>query len=127
MPVNVLATSVKLCGLADATATPPVVAETPNTCSKTSLTVPDEGTYTVNSDGSVTFDPLPTFTGQVQTPVRYQANDSLLRYVNTTIAPTVGPPPVPQAAADALTRDYDTNHTYTPLGNDTVSTRYELP
>jgi uncharacterized repeat protein (TIGR02059 family) len=115
-----LASSVKLCGLADPSADPVVVAETPNNCTKTSVTVPGEGTYTVNSDGTVTFDPLPTFTGQVQTPVRYQANDSLLRYVNTTIAPTVGPPPVPQAAADALTRDYDTNHTYTPLGNDTA-------
>jgi uncharacterized repeat protein (TIGR02059 family) len=114
-----LASSVKLCGLADATATPPVAAETPNNCTKTSVTVPGEGTYTVNSDGTVTFDPLPTFTGQVQTPVQYQASDSLDRFVNSTIAPTVGPPPVPQATADALTRDYDTNHTYTPLGNDT--------
>ena len=116
-----LATSVKLCGLADATATPPVVAETPNTCSKTSLTVPDEGTYTVNSDGSVTFDPLPSFTGTVQTPVRYQANDSLDRYVNTTITPTVNEPPGPLARPNTSSGDYNTNQTIDPLGNDRPS------
>ena len=116
-----LATSVKLCGLADAAATPPVVAETPNTCSKTSLTVPDEGTYTVNPDGSVTFDPLPSFTGTVATPVRYQANDSLDRYVNTTITPTVNEPPGPLARPNTSSGDYNTNQTIDPLGNDRPS------
>ena len=116
-----LATSVKLCGLADAAATPPVVAETPNTCSKTSLTVPDEGTYTVNPDGSVTFDPLPSFTGTVATPVRYQANDSLNRYVNTTITPTVNDPPGPLARPNTSSGDYNTNQTIDPLGNDRPS------
>jgi uncharacterized repeat protein (TIGR02059 family)/uncharacterized delta-60 repeat protein len=117
-----VATSVKLCGIANSSATPPVVAETPNNCTKTSLTVPGEGTYTVNGDGSVTFDPLPTFTGQVQTPVKYQAKDSLDRYVNSTITPTVGPPPVPAALADAITDVYDTNQTYSPTSNDTAGT-----
>ena len=111
----------KLCGLADAAATPPVVAETPNTCSKTSLTVPDEGTYTVNPDGSVTFDPLPSFTGTVATPVRYQANDSLDRYVNTTITPTVNEPPGPLARPNTSSGDYNTNQTIDPLGNDRPS------
>jgi uncharacterized repeat protein (TIGR02059 family) len=114
-----LATSVKLCGLDDPATSGTNEAESPNTCSKTSVTVPGEGTYTVNNDGTVTFDPLPTFTGQVQTPVRYQANDALVRYVNTTITPTVGLPPTPSATADAITDAYDTNQTYTPLGNDT--------
>jgi len=115
-----VATSVKLCGLANSSATPPVAAETPNTCSKTSLTVPGEGTYTVNANGTVTFDPLPSFTGQVQTPVVYQAKDSLDRYVNSTITPTVGLPPVPTASPDAITDAYDTNQTYTPVGNDSA-------
>ena len=49
-----VASSVKLCGI------DPV--QNPNSCDKTSLTVPGEGTYTVNtSTGVVTFDPLPTF------------------------------------------------------------------
>jgi CshA-type fibril repeat protein len=84
-----VASSVKLCGIS------PV--ETPNNCSKSSLTVPGEGTYTVNPDGTVSFDPLPTFVGTVATPVTYQAQDSLNRFVNETITPTVGPPPIPTA------------------------------
>jgi CshA-type fibril repeat protein len=107
-----LATSVKLCGISP--------AQTPNNCDKTSLTVPGEGTYTVNNDGTVTFDPLPTFTGTVATPVTYQAKDSLNRFVDSTITPTIGLPPVPTATPDALTRTYDTNQTYTPLANDTA-------
>jgi LPXTG-motif cell wall-anchored protein len=57
------------------------------------LTVPGEGTYTVNSDGTVTFDPLPSFHGTA-TPIRYQAVDKLGRFVNSTITPTVDAPPV---------------------------------
>jgi CshA-type fibril repeat protein len=106
------ATSVKLCGFSP--------AQTPNSCDKTSLTVPGEGTYTVNNDGTVTFDPLPTFTGTVATPVTYQAKDSLNRFVDETITPTVGLPPAPTASPDATTTAYDTNQTYTPLGNDTA-------
>jgi uncharacterized repeat protein (TIGR02059 family) len=117
-----LATSVKLCGLADAAATPPLAAESPNTCSKTSLTVPGEGTYTVNSDGTVIFDPLPTFTGTVQTAVRYQANDSLDRYVTSTITPTVNEPPDPVAQPNTSSGDYNVNQTINPLGNDVPST-----
>jgi CshA-type fibril repeat protein len=66
--------------------------ETPNICSQTSLTVAGEGTYTVNPDGTVTFDPVPAFYG-VATPITYQAMDKLGRYVNATITPTVIAPP----------------------------------
>ncbi len=62
-------------------------------CTETTLTVPGEGTYTVNSDGTVTFDPLPSFHGTA-TPIRYQAVDKLGRFVNSTITPTVDAPPV---------------------------------
>jgi CshA-type fibril repeat protein len=111
--------TVKLCRLADATATPAVTAETAPNCTQTSVTVPGEGTYTVNPDGTVTFNPLPSFTGQAQTPVTYQVTDILGRTEDATITPTVGPPPLPTASPDALTRAYDTDQTYTPLGNDT--------
>jgi hypothetical protein len=83
---------------------------------QTSVTVPGEGTYTVNPDGTVTFNPLPTFVGQVATPVTYQAKDALDRFVDeTTITPTILPPPLPTAQPDATTTAYDTNQTYTPL------------
>jgi CshA-type fibril repeat protein len=62
-------------------------------CDQMSLTVPGEGTYTVNPDGTVTFDPLSTFHGTA-TPIRYQATDALGRFVNSTITPTVDAPPV---------------------------------
>jgi CshA-type fibril repeat protein len=66
--------------------------ETPNICSQASLTVAGEGTYTVNPDATVTFDPVPAFYG-VATPITYQAIDKLGRYVNATITPTVVAPP----------------------------------
>jgi CshA-type fibril repeat protein len=62
-------------------------------CNETTLVVAGEGTYTVNPDGTVTFDPLSTFQGTA-TPIRYQAIDKLGRFVNSTITPTVDAPPV---------------------------------
>jgi CshA-type fibril repeat protein len=85
-------TTVKLCGI------DPV--QTPNSCDKTSLTVPGEGTYTVNPvTGVVTFDPLPTFTGTA-TPVVYQVTDILNRTASSTITLTVDPPPAPVATPE---------------------------
>jgi CshA-type fibril repeat protein len=82
--------SLKLCGLDP--------LQTPNSCDKTSLVVPNEGTYTLNSTtGVVTFDPLPSFTGTVATAPTYQVADSLGRYVNATITPTVSAPDAPTA------------------------------
>ena len=82
--------SIKLCATLDGQmATGPVSQG----CTETTLTVPGEGTYTVNSDGTVTFDPLPSFHGTA-TPIRYQAVDKLGRFVNSTITPTVEAPPV---------------------------------
>ena len=62
-------------------------------CDQMSLTVAGEGTYTVNEDGTVTFDPLPSFHGTA-TPIRYQATDLMGRMVNSFITPTVEAPPV---------------------------------
>ena len=81
--------TLKLCGVE------PV--QKPNDCDKSTVTVPKEGTYTLNADGTVTFDPLPTFSGTA-TPVVYQVSDSLGRFVTATITPTVAPLPVAAAA-----------------------------
>jgi CshA-type fibril repeat protein len=75
--------SLKLCG----------AGQSPSGCDKTSVTVAGEGSYTLGSDGKVTFDPLPSFTGTA-TAVRYQVADSLGRVVDSTLTPTVLPPPV---------------------------------
>ena len=114
-----VATTVKLCGLANASATPPVTAETPPNCTKTTLTVTGEGTYTVDpTTGVVTFDPLPTFKGGA-TPVDYQVADSLGQITDATITVSVNDPPLPTASPDAITDAYDTNQTYTSTTNDT--------
>ena len=96
-----LNSTLRLCAIDDPT-TGTNEAETPNNCTKTSVTVAGEGTYTVNADGTVTFDPFPTFVGTAQTPVRYQVSDVLGRTVNATITPTVLPPPPPAALPQTL-------------------------
>jgi CshA-type fibril repeat protein len=105
-----VATTVKLCGISP--------AQSPNNCSQTTLTVAGEGTYTVNANGTVTFDPLPTFNGTA-TAVRYQVADTLGQVANTTITPTVLAPRAPTANPDTNTGNWDTNQTISPLTNDT--------
>jgi CshA-type fibril repeat protein len=103
--------SLALCG------TSPV--ESPNSCSQPVLTTAD-GTYTVNTNGTVTFDPLPTFSGTATQPVRYQAVDGLGQYVNATITPYVTPPAPPTAVADTSSNLVNVTQTKNVLTNDTT-------
>jgi CshA-type fibril repeat protein len=105
--------TLKLCGVE------PV--QKPNDCTKSVVTVPNEGTYTLNADGTVTFDPLPTFSGTA-TPVVYQVADSLGRFVNATITPTVAPPPVPAASLDTGKAKQGSKITLSPWLNDDAGT-----
>jgi CshA-type fibril repeat protein len=95
-------------------------SETPNSCTLTSLTVPNEGTYTVNANGTVTFDPLPTFTGTA-TAITYQAVDDLGQYVSATITPSVTAPAAPVAVNDTSTDFLNVVQTKNPLSNDTTA------
>jgi CshA-type fibril repeat protein len=113
-----VANSIKLCQVDDPTTTEVNEAQSPNNCSATSVTIPGEGTYTLNSDGTVTFNPLPTFSGTVATPVKYQVQDTLGQFANSTITPTVGEPPTADATNDVSTGAYDTNQLIKPLDND---------
>jgi CshA-type fibril repeat protein len=71
-------------------------------CRLTSLTVPGEGTYTVNTTtGVVTFDPLPTFTGTAS-PVKYVVADVVGQIVHATITPTVGEEELPPTGINAM-------------------------
>lgn len=54
----------------------------------TSLTVANQGVYTVQVDGTVVFNPAATFTG-VATSVRYTVADANNQYQISTITPTV--------------------------------------
>lgn len=81
--------TVRICTTATATAS----------CSGTSLSVAGQGTYTVNSDGTVTFDPLPAFTGTA-TPVKYVVSDALGQRGAGTVTPSVQPPAAPVATPE---------------------------
>lgn len=116
-----VASSIKLCQIDDPE-TGGNEAQSPNNCSATSVTIPGEGTYTLNSDGTVTFNPLPTFYGTVATPVRYQAQDTLGQFENSTITPTVAQPPTATATNDISSGNYDTNQLIRPLENDSSGT-----
>jgi CshA-type fibril repeat protein len=121
-----LAATLKLCQVDDLATTGVNEAQSPNNCTATSVTIPGEGTYTVNSDGTVTFNPLPSFTGTVQTPVRYQVADGLGRVVNATITPSVTPPPAPVASPDTTSGLQDVNQSIIVTANDAAGTGSQL-
>lgn len=77
-------------------------AGTTTGCALTSLTIPNEGTYTVSS-GTISFTPLSTFTG-LATPVNYEVKDG---YSNTpqTVGSTINVTvvPAPTTAPDTVT------------------------
>jgi CshA-type fibril repeat protein len=108
--------TLKLCGS----------SETAPNCTKTSLTVAGEGTYTVNANGTVTFDPEVSFTDRTATAVPYRIEDSLGQVAHSTITPTVGAAPVPVAVNDISSGAWDTNQTITPLSNDTANAKIPL-
>jgi CshA-type fibril repeat protein len=76
--------------------------ETPNICSHTTVTVPNEGTYTVNDDGTVTFAPVASFFGTA-TPLTYQVTDALGRFVHANLIPIVLAPEVGARVFDQAT------------------------
>ena len=91
-----------------------------SSCTSTTLTVANQGTYTLNTaTGAVTFDPLPAFTGTA-TGIKYAATDALGQKVLSTITPTVVPPPPPSANADTTVGKVGQVQTVTPFANDTV-------
>ncbi|NDA79211.1 MAG: hypothetical protein EBY07_15850, partial [Actinobacteria bacterium] len=91
-----------------------------SSCTSTTLTVANQGTYTLNTTtGVVTFDPLPTFTGTA-TSIKYAATDALGQKVLSTITPTVQPPPPPTGNADTTTGKVGLAQAVTPFANDTV-------
>jgi uncharacterized repeat protein (TIGR01451 family) len=76
--------------------------------------IANEGTYAVNPDGTVTFDPLPSFSG-IATSIEYVVNDNLGRSTNTAmIAVVVGPDAVNDSASTA----YNTPLNGSVTGND---------
>ncbi len=84
------------------------------------LTVPGEGTYQIQPDGSVTFTPAPTFSGPT-TPVQYTIADNTGAVSNpASIQVTVGPPAPPVASPDTASTPFGTPVTLDPAANDTA-------
>ncbi len=82
----------------------------------TSLTVPGEGTYVVNTTtGDITFTPVSTFTG-TSTPVTYRVTDGNGATATATIAVTVNAPPI--ANDDSTSTPFNTAVSVDPLAND---------
>ncbi len=102
-----LGTAIKLCA----------AIERAPTCTVTKLTVENQGTYTVNTDGTVLFDPLPTFAGTA-TGIVYQVSDALGRVVVATITPTITPAPNPALVPDTSSGPFNTAQNAPVLGND---------
>jgi CshA-type fibril repeat protein len=80
------------------------------------VTVVDQGTYHVNPDGTVGFDPLPAFTGTATT-LRYRVSDWFDQATRSTITVAVTPI-VPVAEDDTVTSPYGATATVKVLGND---------
>ncbi|MEO9322650.1 Ig-like domain-containing protein [Nocardioides sp. C4-1] len=70
------------------------------------LSVPDEGVYTIDPDGTVVFDPAPSFTGPAS-PVLHTVFDTLGNPASSTITVTVTPID-PTATDDSASTAFDT-------------------
>ena len=82
------------------------------------LTVPNEGTYSIAEDGQVTFTPVDNFNG-TPTPVNYQVSDDDGAIATAQIDLTVNDlNDNPVAEDDAATTDEDVAVTFNPLTND---------
>jgi CshA-type fibril repeat protein len=114
--MNILTNDVNIDGTINANS----VDLDPNTPGQqTTLTVPGQGTYTVNSSGVLTFTPLSTFYGNT-TPIQYTVANSLGLVSNPgTISFTVVPAGAPFAANDIISTLQNNTVTYNIAANDT--------
>jgi CshA-type fibril repeat protein len=89
-------------------------------CSLTTLTVPNQGTYGLNtSTGAITFTPLAGFTGPA-TPIVYQITDRFPVTVNASLQVTVVP--APTTAPDTVSGNLLAPITVDVTTNDTPAT-----
>jgi CshA-type fibril repeat protein len=68
-------------------------------CNLDTLPVAGQGVYSVNPNGTVTFTPYSTFSGDAS-PVKYAVADSTGQFTGAEIRPTVALPNVPVAASE---------------------------
>ena len=117
---TIVESSVKLCTTATATAS----------CTGTTLSIANQGTYTANTDGTVTFAPCTAvgvplasctqaFIGTA-TPIKYTLTDAAGQVVTSTITPTVVPPAADVASPDSTLGKQGAAQAINPLLNDTT-------
>ena len=82
--------SIKLCA----------VGTPDNSCTERTLLVPNQGTYSANPDGTVTFVPFSSFKGTA-TPIKYTILDTGQQLTTATIATTVTAPAAPVATSQS--------------------------
>ncbi|TKT91024.1 Ig-like domain-containing protein, partial [Dyadobacter frigoris] len=118
-PVTITTISNDIPGSSPIDPTSVLIIDPADNTPKTSVTIPGEGTYVVNTTtGDITFTPVPTFTG-TGTPVSYTEKD--VNGVISNPAPitvTVGPPTPPTAVPDPKTTPFNTPVTITTISND---------
>jgi CshA-type fibril repeat protein len=112
------AASVKLCATANPTATPPVTAEVAPNCTKTSVTVPNVGTYSVDSSGVMTFTPVTGYSG-TPAPLSYTVTDNFGVKATATYTPTIIPPPTTRP--DTTTAGWDVTQSMNVVTSATVA------
>jgi hypothetical protein len=91
----------------------PTVSTAAASCTVTTLTIANEGTYTLNGS-TVTFTPLATFSGTA-TSIAYAVVDAFAQNVKATITPTVFAPTAPTATPQTKTLLPNTSVTFTDV------------
>ncbi len=85
----------------------------------TSVTVSGQGTYTANSDGTITLVPVNNYHGTASA-VKYIVQDSLGQVASAQIQAIVSPPPATRAGTDSASAAYNTAIVFSPFANDSV-------
>jgi CshA-type fibril repeat protein len=102
-------TTLKLCGVSPVESSP--------TCTKTSITVANEGTYAI-INGRVAFTASSTFVGS--RVLNYVVQDSFGQNATSTITFTALPPPAVSTSSDSQTVNHTSTATFSPLNNDSA-------
>jgi CshA-type fibril repeat protein len=123
---QLLPETLKLCAIDNVETTEVNESELPGSCTLNSVSVIGKGLFTVMPDGTIKFEPIPSFTGDAANAVTYQVSDRLGRFVSAGISVTVMPPPAPIANPDASTGAHDAIQSMLVSANDAAGTGSHL-
>jgi hypothetical protein len=78
------------------------------------------GSYTLNSDATITFTPVTDWFGSLINNIKYVIADALGQLVEAYVSITVLPPPATRAVADSATAAFAQSIVFQPWNNDSV-------